>query len=72
MAHLGYPVIGDTTYGRRPTSFWQPLGVMRHLLHAYQLTFQHPATGEQLTITAPIPDDISQWVDRNIIERMAP
>ena len=68
MAHLGHPVVGDTTYGRRSPSFWRPLGVMRQWLHAYQLTFQHPITNEQLTITAPIPDDMSQWVDRNLIE----
>ena len=62
MAHLGHPVIGDTTYGKRPASFWQALGVNRQLLHAYQLTFQHPTSGRPVSIFAPIPEDMVPWL----------
>jgi 23S rRNA pseudouridine1911/1915/1917 synthase len=62
MAHLGYPVVGDTTYGRRPSSFWHALSVTRQLLHAYQLSFCHPSRGISMTLSAPIPDDMKPWV----------
>ncbi len=61
MAHLGYPVAGDTTYGKHPAGFWQALGVPRQLLHAFRLTFRHPAGGRVVTMTAPIPSDMVQW-----------
>jgi 23S rRNA pseudouridine1911/1915/1917 synthase len=63
MAHLGHPVVGDTTYGRHPASFWQLVGVRRHLLHAYRLSFQHPASGRPVTVSAPVPDDMARWFD---------
>jgi 23S rRNA (cytosine1962-C5)-methyltransferase len=49
LAHLGCPVVGDPLYG--PTDF----PASRLYLHAYQLTLPHPATGEPLTFTAPVP-----------------
>jgi 23S rRNA pseudouridine1911/1915/1917 synthase len=63
LAHLGHPVVGDTTYGRFPASFWQPLGVKRQLLHAYRLAFRHPATGRNIMVSAPVPDDMIGWID---------
>ncbi len=62
MAHLGHPVMGDMTYGKHPAGFWQVMGVKRQLLHAYRLSFQHPATGAALTLSAPVPDDITAWL----------
>lgn len=51
MKHIGHPVCGDPIYG-------SPRGarVPRLMLHAYSLTFTHPATGERLTFTAPLPE----------------
>ncbi|MBI1991642.1 MAG: RluA family pseudouridine synthase [Candidatus Omnitrophica bacterium] len=62
MAHLGHPIVGDPTYGRRPAGFWQSLGVNRQLLHAHRLSFQHPVSGRPLTISAPAPEDLARWV----------
>jgi len=50
LADLGCPVAGDHRYGARSASFGQ-LG-----LHAWSLSFNHPVTGERLTLTAPPPD----------------
>jgi hypothetical protein len=33
------------------------------MLHAYKLTFNHPITGEKITITAPLPEDFMKWSD---------
>ena len=49
---LGHPVVGDKTYGYSKCK-WQLDG---QLLHAAQLTFNHPVTGKEMTFTAPLPD----------------
>ncbi|MBN1919855.1 MAG: RluA family pseudouridine synthase [Anaerolineae bacterium] len=51
---LGYPLVGDTIYGPGR----QPLEAPRQFLHARELTFTHPVTGEQMTFSAPLPDDL--------------
>jgi 23S rRNA pseudouridine1911/1915/1917 synthase len=54
MAHLGHPVVGDAVYGRKSE-------VARPLLHAYKLGFTHPATGQPLEFTAPLPADFQPY-----------
>lgn len=55
LAWLGYPVVGDSIYGRRR----QQLLKSRHFLHAAQLRFTHPATGEEVEFEAPLPPELS-------------
>jgi hypothetical protein len=43
----GFPILGDTLYGGTPAA--------RVCLHAVQLGFRHPATGEDVLFDAP-PD----------------
>jgi 23S rRNA pseudouridine1911/1915/1917 synthase len=62
LAHLGHPVLGDVTYGKRPRAFWTACGVGRQLLHAYRLQFVHPATKRLVSLTAPVPADLRPWV----------
>ena len=51
MAHLHHPILGDTVYGNpRPE-----LGQDSQCLHARALTFRHPRTGEEVTVTCPRP-----------------
>jgi len=55
MAHIGYPILGDTTYGStKPPAFLKISG--GQVLHAAQLAFNHPATGELVTFAAPWPE----------------
>lgn len=60
LKHLGHPLIGDTSFGKGDHNrlFRIHLGVHRMLLHAQRLSFAHPASGEQLSITAPLDQ---QW-----------
>ena len=58
FAGLGYPVVGDLTYGRRP----RPAGLARHLLHACRLTFPHPADGREVTCVSPLPPEFAAVV----------
>jgi 23S rRNA pseudouridine1911/1915/1917 synthase len=57
MAHLGCPVLGDTTYGR--TGGAVP-AAPRQMLHSHHLTFAHPVTGRPVQCTAPLPEDFLQ------------
>ena len=57
---LGYPVVGDETYGARQnkkltelTGYEPP----RVLLHARELSFIHPHMEEQMSFEAPLPED---------------
>lgn len=65
MAHIGFALVGDKTYGK---SFKIPKGANANLiealkafprqaLHAAKLGLEHPGTGEYTEWTAPIPED---------------
>jgi 23S rRNA pseudouridine1911/1915/1917 synthase len=54
LAAIGHPVVGDSRYGgNRPDL---PAG--RPFLHAGQLAFDHPGTGERLEVRSPLPEDL--------------
>jgi len=60
----GFPVCGDRTYGGRrarsglPGQAGQALKAAgRQMLHAAQLSFDHPVAGTRVEVTAPLPDD---------------
>lgn len=63
LASLGYPVAGDATYGKRSAAFWHGVGIPRHLLHAYRLSFQHPSSGRLVTVAASLPAELQRWCD---------
>ena len=52
MASMGRPLLGDIVYGsKKPYP-----GLAGQCLHAAQLTFTHPTTGERMTVEAPLPE----------------
>lgn len=54
----GYPLIGDRRYGGEAGKAWPRLA-----LHAHQLAFCHPISGEQLELVSPIPADLMELWD---------
>lgn len=54
LAHAGFPLVGDTLYGGAPSR----AGLM---LHAAELAFTHPVTGEPVRIRAPWPARFDAW-----------
>jgi 23S rRNA pseudouridine1911/1915/1917 synthase len=71
LAHLKYPLLGDPVYGGR---FARPRGAgddlvetlrrfKRQALHAGTLAFDHPRTGERITLERPAPPDFAQLLD---------
>lgn len=74
LSHLGYPLLGDPVYyDKRKTAM-----LLKHFnddekqvierfarqaLHAYELGFVHPKTGENMQFTADLPDDFQDLLD---------
>ncbi|MDD2921346.1 MAG: RluA family pseudouridine synthase [Anaerolineales bacterium] len=56
---LGYPLLGDVLYSAPETDV-----ISRPALHAYSLSFNHPASGERVKFTAPYPDDFKEALER--------
>lgn len=61
MASIGHPVIFDPVYGR-PSAFEKkhPDLMSGQCLHAGELTFVHPSTGQEITVTAPLPENFEK------------
>jgi 23S rRNA pseudouridine1911/1915/1917 synthase len=62
MAAQRHPCVGDAMYGADPV-LSAKLGLSRQWLHAVQLSFDHPATGEWVTFTTTYPDDLQHALD---------
>jgi 23S rRNA pseudouridine1911/1915/1917 synthase len=68
MAHIGYPLVGDPLYGGRPKlppgasqALIETLrGFRRQALHAVALTLSHPASGDTVSWSSPLPEDFLQ------------
>lgn len=58
MRHLGYPILGDSVYGRKDNE-------KRQMLHAYKLEFLHPVTGHQMEFTGEIPEDFQKALKKS-------
>lgn len=54
---IGNPVVGDPVYGPRP-SLATALALRRPFLHAAVLGFDHPVTGEPVTLAEPLPGEL--------------
>jgi len=78
-AHLesrGYPILGDKTYGLSATLLRKlvedpespevlaHLILPRHALHHASIAFKHPRTGKRLELTAPLPADIADFIEK--------
>ncbi|WP_342371980.1 RluA family pseudouridine synthase [Propioniciclava soli] len=58
MAALRHPCVGDPLYGGDPVLAAR-LGLERQWLHAVELSFVHPGSGEWVTFTSPYPADLA-------------
>ncbi len=56
LASIGHPVVGDKLYGAPAST----LG--RYFLHARQITFTSPSTGERIALSAPLPPDLEDYL----------
>lgn len=66
LKHLSHPILCDTRYGdgkenKKARETW---GLLRLGLHAAEIRFRHPHTGEPLRVVAPPPDDFRVPLER--------
>ncbi|MFH1387437.1 MAG: RluA family pseudouridine synthase [bacterium] len=54
MSHIGHPLVGDATYGKKN----DPFKNQGQFLHAYKLAFTHPKTGERLELQTDPPAEL--------------
>lgn len=59
---LRHPCVGDLTYGADPV-LAKKVGLTRQWLHAVQLGFEHPATGQWTQVTSEYPQDLSRALE---------
>ena len=59
LAHSGHPIVGDPKYGdfALNKAFARERRFDRMFLHARELSFDHPVSGERITLRAPLPAD---------------
>ncbi|MBU4465462.1 MAG: RluA family pseudouridine synthase [Actinobacteria bacterium] len=62
MAAHRHPCVGDPLYGADPTLSAR-LGLTRQWLHAHELSFAHPLTGETVTFTSEYPADFAHALE---------
>lgn len=60
MAYINHPIAGDPLYGVRKPE----LGLTSQCLHARALTFRHPRTGEEITVTCPLPEEFERALEK--------
>ena len=59
LSSINHPLVGDPVYGqRRPR-----LGLKRPFLHASELAFDHPLTGERVSFVSPLAADLQAWLN---------
>lgn len=63
MSAMRHPCVGDLTYGADPVLAAR-LGLERQWLHAVELEFEHPGTGERVTFTSAYPADLAMALER--------
>ncbi len=71
LAYRGYPLVGDIRYGakrRLPTRADESLvqrlqRFPRQALHAWQLGFTHPHSGDEQHYEAPLPPDMAELLE---------
>ncbi len=58
LSDLGCPIVGDVKYGAKS----DPIG--RIALHAFRFAFNHPVSGERVTVEAPWPKELEGLIKR--------
>ena len=64
LATSGHPIAGDDKYGDfELNKALNREGLKRMFLHAWRLQFDHPSTGERISLQAPLPPELQKFID---------
>jgi 23S rRNA pseudouridine955/2504/2580 synthase len=75
LASSGFPIVGDDKYGdfglnkALQKADGDRIALKRMFLHAYQVTFRHPYSGDQVTLRAPLPAECERFlksIEKNV------
>jgi 23S rRNA pseudouridine1911/1915/1917 synthase len=66
VAAMGHPVVGDTMYGapRQARGKNAVIGLPRNFLHAAELEFRHPRTGESVALKSVLPEELLEFLGK--------
>lgn len=59
LKYMGWPIVGDSIYGGKRFA-----GLKRLFLHAKEIEFKHPETGERVSFETNLPRDLKQVLKR--------
>lgn len=63
---IDHPIVGDTLYGDKDfnQAFGEKTGFQKLWLHAETLSFEHPLTGEAISVTAPLSEKQQEVLEK--------
>jgi len=66
VSTMGHPVVGDTTYGapKQVRGKNAVTAIARNFLHAAELEFRHPRTGETISLRSELPGELREFLKR--------
>jgi len=66
VAAMGHPVVGDTMYGapRQARGKNAVIGLARNFLHAAELEFRHPRTGQAVALKSALPKELLEFLSK--------
>ncbi|MBI2404779.1 RluA family pseudouridine synthase [Candidatus Gottesmanbacteria bacterium] len=62
LKYINHPIVADFLYAGRKTARDDRTISPRVMLHAWKISFVHPASGKPIAIEAPIPDDMKSII----------
>src|SRR6266849_3686938 len=66
LSAMGHPVVGDTTYGapKQARGKNAAISLSRNFLHAAELEFKHPRTGDVIALKSELPELLREFLGR--------
>jgi 23S rRNA pseudouridine1911/1915/1917 synthase len=66
VAAMGHPVVGDTMYGAPAQARGKSAVIVlkRNFLHAAELEFKHPRTGESISLCSDLPEELREFLGK--------
>ncbi len=61
LSSIGHPVVGDALYGAPARVEGRP-ALGRYFLHAHRIRFHQPASGKEIVLTSPLPEELQNWL----------
>jgi len=64
LKYINHPIVADPLYAGRKTGREDRKKLSRLFLHAEKLTFTHPTSGKEMTVEAPLPRELGEFIGK--------